>query len=411
MTSLRGIAAVLVVINHASLLMLPLGLTRARPALIKTGILGMTIFFVLSGFVMYYNYAHRITTERREGTLHFAAARFARLYPLLLAYVLLNFALNVGRALVRGHSTEASIYVATLPLYLLGIQSWLYAVIGNTNVTISQALGNPAWSVSTELFFYMLFVPLIIMRKASTPSISRGIVIVIASITARGLFLLAAGTSVLQHWIAMKFGESPLLNVYEWLVYYCPYGRCFEFLAGIGIGEIWLARRQNLCSPALDFFGKTAGVCGLAYIGASFVSEIGFSIPWLFEGAAMHFFYIIAVPPAIYLMSRERGLGAKFLSLAPLLLLGEISYSLYFVHTLVFPMFRVSPETDIAQHLPSVAGRCAAFTAITLSVSTLVYRLYEKPARAALSRVLGIGQRPIEPRPASGKPLSGVVRP
>jgi hypothetical protein len=411
LTSLRGIAALLIVINHASLLMLPLDQTRAKPALIKTGVLGMTIFFVLSGFVMYYNYANRISANRRDGTLHFLAARFARLYPLLAAYVLLNFVLNVWRSLVHGDAADASIYIATLPLYLLGIQSWLYAVIGNTNVTVSQVLGNPAWSVSAELFFYVLFVALILMRKVSAPSIARGVFIVIVSVAARALFLMAADTAAVQHWIAAKLGESPLLSVYAWLVFYCPYGRCFEFLAGVGIGEIWLARRQGACSPVLDRLGLLVGGCGLACTGMSFASEIVFSMPSVFEGTAMHFFYIVTVPPAIYFVSRERAIFARVLSIAPLLLLGEISYSLYFVHTLVFPLFRVSPETDIVRHLPVVTGRSAAFIALTLALSTIVYRSLEKPARAVLLRAFGIVRRAPDEHAPRAEPISSFAGP
>ncbi|WP_206951661.1 acyltransferase family protein [Trinickia acidisoli] len=395
MTSLRGIAALLIVLNHVTLLMLPLGQTQAKAALIKTGILGMTVFFVLSGFVMYYNYAHRIAANRSEGTVHFLFARFARLYPLLIAYVVLNFVLNVSRSLSSGNAAGASLYVATLPLYLLGVQSWLYAVIDNVNVTVSQYFGNPAWSVSAELFFYTLFVPLIALRKARAPSVTRGLFIVIASIAARAAFLTAANAIPVQHWIAAKLGESSSLSVYAWLVYYCPYGRCFEFFAGMGIAQIWLARRErgHARSVLADRLGLLAGACGLAYVTASFMSEIVFSLPSLFEGIATHFFYIMAVPPAIYFLSRERGVAAKILSRAPLLFLGEISYSLYFVHTLVFPLFRVPPTTDLALHLPMVIGRCAAFLAITLVVSTVVYRTLEKPSRAAIMRMLGMSVR------------------
>jgi peptidoglycan/LPS O-acetylase OafA/YrhL len=388
LTSLRGIAALLIVINHMTLLMLPLGLTLAKPALIKTGILGMTTFFVLSGFVMYYNYAHRIASNRSKGISQFAFARVARLYPLMIAYVLINFILNVSRSLSSGNASEISLYVTTLPLYLIGVQSWLYAVVNDVNVTVSQYFGNPAWSVSTELFFYVLFIPVIALRNANAPSISRGLFILFASIAARGAFLAFADSGAVQHWIAARLGESSSLSVYAWLVYYCPYGRCFEFFAGMGIAEIWLARRRRGDSVLADRLGLLAGGCGLAYIGASFLSGITFSMPSLFEGTAIHFFYIVAVPPAIYFLCRERGMGAKILSLTPLLFIGDISYSLYLIHTLVFPLFAVDSATPLSLHLPMVAGRCIAFLTITMVLSALVYRTLEKPARVAVMRLL-----------------------
>ncbi len=377
----------MVIVNHMTLLMLPLGLTSARPALVKTGILGMTTFFVLSGFVMYYNYAHRIANNRPGGILQFVFARIARLYPLLIAYVLLNFILNFSQALSRSDMSSASLYITTLPLYLMGVQSWLYAVINGVNVTVSQCFGNPAWSVSAELFFYVLFVPLIRMRKDCAPSMSRGLFIVIVSILARAVFLAFADSDATQHWIAEKLGESSSLNVYSWLVYYCPYGRCFEFFAGMGIAEIWLARKERRGAARSERLDLLAGGCGLAYIAASFLSDIAYRMPRLFEGTATHFFYIAAVPLVIAFVIRERSVAAKVLAWAPLLFIREISYSLYFVHTLVFPLFRIDPGLNLAMHLPMVIGRCLAFLALTLILSTLTYRSLEKPARAAVMRL------------------------
>ena len=45
--------------------------------------LGMTLFFVLSGFVIHYNYCG--TIPKAGGIRAFAIARFARLYPLYVA--------------------------------------------------------------------------------------------------------------------------------------------------------------------------------------------------------------------------------------------------------------------------------------------------------------------------------------
>ncbi|SAL06135.1 acyltransferase [Caballeronia calidae] len=388
LTSLRGIAALLVVVNHVTLLMLPLGLTSAKPALIKTGILGMTTFFVLSGFVMYYNYAHKIAANRSDGISQFIFARVARLYPLMIAYVLFNFTWNVSRSLSSANAQSTSVYVTTLPLYLLGVQSWIYAVVNDVNVTASQYFGNPAWSISTELFFYLLFIPLIVLRKKCAPSLWRGLLVVILSIAARGAIVALSDSVAVQQWIASRFGESSSLSVYSWLVYYCPYGRCFEFFAGMGIAEIWLARRQRGASKLADRLGLLAGIGGLTYIGASFLSEIAFSIPRLFEGTATHFFYVAAVPPTIYFVSRERGMATKLLSLKPLLFVGEISYSLYLVHTVAFPLFTVPSTVDIAMHAPMLAGRCIAFVAITMVFSPLLYWALEKPARTAIMQLL-----------------------
>src|SRR5437016_2671778 len=45
---------------------------------------GMTMFFVLSGFVIHYNYRRLVTAQGAAGVGAFLWARFARLYPLFL---------------------------------------------------------------------------------------------------------------------------------------------------------------------------------------------------------------------------------------------------------------------------------------------------------------------------------------
>lgn len=380
LTGLRGIAALLIVVNHMTMLMLPLGVTAAKDALTNAGFMGMTVFFELSGFVMYYNYAARIAAAPRPGVAEFALARVARLYPLMITYVLVNFVINISQS--TGQHGDKLVYVATLPFYLAGLQSWLYFILHGVNLTVSQRYGNPAWSVSTELFFYFLiFVPLILARRRGVFSLRYGLFTVVAAVVGRALFLEGAASSAVQGWIGTKLGVSASLGVYEWLAYYSPYGRCFEFIAGMGIAEIWLARRKVDNPVAIDWIGRAIGCCGLAYIVSSFFNGAAFSLPWMFEGRALQLGIIAAVPPLIYVLCCERGIASKLLSTAPLIFIGEISYSLYFVHTDIFPLFRVSPGIDLAAHIPMLISRCAVFLALAVLISLLTYRFIEKPAR------------------------------
>ena len=55
--------------------------------------LGMTTFFVLSGFVIHYNYGANIAAKGAPAIRSFLIARFARLYPLYLLVLLISIAL------------------------------------------------------------------------------------------------------------------------------------------------------------------------------------------------------------------------------------------------------------------------------------------------------------------------------
>ena len=95
LTGLRFFAAACVVLAHG----LPELVKYTAPPLIHTLIIGsaaegMTLFFVLSGFVIYYNYSETIGS--RSGLLDFFIARVARLYPLFAICLAYDFLRSFG---------------------------------------------------------------------------------------------------------------------------------------------------------------------------------------------------------------------------------------------------------------------------------------------------------------------------
>ena len=99
LTGLRFVAAGTVVFAHAfqKFLPLPQSLSGDPPwwYLLPANLsgIGMPLFFVLSGFVIHYNYSAPLQEERVRGTFNFLVARFARIYPLYivgLGFDLLN---------------------------------------------------------------------------------------------------------------------------------------------------------------------------------------------------------------------------------------------------------------------------------------------------------------------------------
>ena len=107
LTSLRFFAAmhVLAFHNHLDALMdLPGGIR----SIIRTGYVSVSLFFVLSGFILAYTYhgdREGVSFDRRS----FWAARLARIYPVYLVGLLLA-ALIVGAALMMKVDTPLKIY-------------------------------------------------------------------------------------------------------------------------------------------------------------------------------------------------------------------------------------------------------------------------------------------------------------
>ncbi len=91
---------------------------------------GMTLFFVLSGFVIHYNYAGPVTAAGARGIVSFLWARFARLYPLFLLMMLV-YVLVSSRHVSwwTGHPERFNSTLQALPYFLFSVQSWVYLVI------------------------------------------------------------------------------------------------------------------------------------------------------------------------------------------------------------------------------------------------------------------------------------------
>src|SRR3977135_1829528 len=93
LTGLRFLAAFSVLIGHGAVFILNFE-TKNYDAvywLRQASGFGMTLFFVLSGFVIHYNYRISVTRGGARGLGAFLWARFARVYPLFILTLPFNF--------------------------------------------------------------------------------------------------------------------------------------------------------------------------------------------------------------------------------------------------------------------------------------------------------------------------------
>lgn len=133
--------------------MLPDGSATIFRNLLDRGFLGVTFFFVLSGYILSLNYLDKF--QRGTADLKsFFVARFARIYPLYIVSVVMCVPYvftNPSLSSYGHHITElrANPLSAAL-MYLLGAESHWSNKVGRLTVL-------PSWSISTEFFFYLLF--------------------------------------------------------------------------------------------------------------------------------------------------------------------------------------------------------------------------------------------------------------
>ena len=156
LTSIRFFAAIAVVAHHYAPSPTGPGAWVAD-SWIKHGFVGVSLFFVLSGFILTYTYAP-IGVVGSVARKRFGWARVARIYPMHVLGLSLCAPVVIAHRIAKdGVPTGivTSLIAASVNLSMLG--AWLQFA--------ASAWNFPSWSLSAEAFFYACF-PLVLGRIA-----------------------------------------------------------------------------------------------------------------------------------------------------------------------------------------------------------------------------------------------------
>ncbi len=336
LTGIRGLAAWAVVIYHARDSLHDLFGPAAIAAFGK-GFLAVDLFFMLSGFVIWHNYAARLDRGGAAAARQFLWRRFARVWPLhgaiLTAFV--GFAV-----LVAASGRDASRFpFGQLPLHYALIQDWGFSDPLKWN--------DPAWSISTELAAYLVFPALAVLLRPRWVARWGWAPLGAALLTGLWAAFAAAGDGS----IGAKIEQ---LGLWRCLI---------EFTVGVLICIVWTARRNS--SPA-----PPAMLC-VAVLAAAWW--------WDLPETA---FVPIAFACGLFALALDRGLVSRLIGSRPLHYLGEISYSTYLVHTLAFMLFKIAFVGPALQLSWATFG---AYLMLVLGLSSALYHWLEKPAQRWLN--------------------------
>ncbi|MCA6115827.1 acyltransferase [Bradyrhizobium sp. WSM 1738] len=194
---LRIIAAGAVVVLHYSDYFKDVPVGRFMVAYTWHFNLFVDLFFIVSGFVIARQYFGRVNGSSSIG--RFIWRRLARIYPLHLAtlafYVALAGALHFGAART---DNPARYPLSDVPSQLL----LLHAFVGER-----LTFNFPSWSLSAEMFCYLLFPVLALLAHRRKEAI---IALVIVTALANSLWAWAIGTTPWADWINQGGGFRAL---------------------------------------------------------------------------------------------------------------------------------------------------------------------------------------------------------
>jgi peptidoglycan/LPS O-acetylase OafA/YrhL len=374
LTGLRFFAAFFILVGHGTPMMLKL---TPNPQLVINVTncfleIGMELFFVLSGFVIHYNYADVGRLPQPRNIAKFYIARFARIYPLYILFLALH--------LVVHKDFRAFLF------YMGMTQSWVFIII--KGVPLIGRLGSLiTWSISTEWFFYCLY-PIVAWFLAKT----RRRLTAALVLTAMALLGLVLAVFIYLHdqqvnAFAQAVWGKPGDFFFTWLIAFSPVGRLPPFLIGIATAHIFMTRYHQPVGETERQYGLVLltlalacviSMCGAQSVGNRYVSSIAL------------FVYSLSIAVVIFCCARYRSHFSRFLSIPLLIVCGNASYSIYLFHQSILEV------TGVRDILPwtwfnalYVGIRFAAAVLITIVVSAIIYRLFEAPTRVATRALLG----------------------
>ncbi|MBX6324073.1 MAG: acyltransferase, partial [Rhodospirillaceae bacterium] len=366
LTSLRGIAALLVVVFHFRLVVGPSIDIDAGTAFFASGYLWVDFFFLLSGFVIAYAYARDFQPGSLASYGRFLWRRLARIYPLHVFVVLALIPMEAAKYAIGWYDRPPFAPGSTAGELAAGL-----ALVHSWGLYDHLTWNWPSWSISAEWAAYIAFPALL-------PLLYR----VRVEIAPAAIPLLIGGLFAL-----MKLhGRDDLDMTFDLGV---PRG-LLSFAIGIAAYRLFEAAPAEARGPLSDWL--LAG--GLA---------------WIVVALHLGLHPLLVVPgflAAVLFGALADGPVSRLLGAAPLHFLGEISYSIYLVQYPVQRVWHLVVRRFYGDALDPLAAVLSLIgvLGIVVALSTLTYQWIERPARQYMTRHLPSRPAPRLPVPETAGP-------
>jgi len=353
LTGIRTLLALTILLFHFT----PSGLRwDAHPwvslyPIVDIGYVFVSFFFLISGFILSYNYADR---PHPMNAADFWMARFSRLYPVYVLTLIVSIPMVIVEYHVRSH-TQFYEGVILTPLLLQGCFPTL-ATFWNT-VT---------WTLSCEVMLYLAFPWLIRMRW---PRGTGKLLAMLLAFWAIGLIphsiYVLRDPDHLGH-MADRYSDGFWINTLK----YTPLPYICTFLAGLTLGRLHEAAKLGVRGRMIVGLSGFAAAWFVAY-------HLVPSLPYIM----IHGGLLTPIFAAIILGLAGPSPLARVFSIPPLVVIGSSTYCLYLLHFNLFILLHlhhVPERLHVARFDPWISYVFVVLVAIG------VRKFVEHPAQIAI---------------------------
>jgi peptidoglycan/LPS O-acetylase OafA/YrhL len=296
LTGLRAVAAYLVFLHHYN----PVATDGWPHQLIAQGYIGVTVFFVLSGFLIYHRYAESYFSRTNWSWRLYYQNRFARIVPLYALLLLFTSSVSIA----QGKPVHWFEFVLNLTLTKGFFESYKFSGIAQS------------WSLTVEECFYLVAPWLFALLRRWGP------LLLTITLVSLGLFLWLTIGALNWHGL---FGSFPFV------LFYTFFGRSFDFVTGMWLAHRWhqdkLPRIRHVTDKGLLLICSSLG--WQTYITRAITN----SEMQLWSEIVVYNF-ILPVGIGILLLGLVQGPSGlqRFLAHPTMQALGRSSYAFYLIH-------------------------------------------------------------------------------
>jgi peptidoglycan/LPS O-acetylase OafA/YrhL len=355
LNGLRFFAAMAVACSHVELLKQYHGLPNSyeHPAIYELGRLAVTLFFVLSGFLITWLLLIEKQTTDAIDVRRFYARRILRIWPLYYLVVLASFlvlprldAFHVPRftdAIGTHFGLTFPLFVFFLPQLALSLRD-------------PVPFAEPAWSIGVEEQFYLLW-PLLLRRTKNFPRLA--IVVIVAAIGSRQAALWIAQQNRADE-AALRFWNAAISYLYFTRIECMAIGGLFAWLV--------FAKKRAMLTFLHGTFVQLATYALTAWllVTSSFKPIFHYGVYSVLFGIL-----ILNVASNPRSLLRLPGRAFEFL--------GNISFSIYMLHELAIQLV-------IHFGWTSNAMLYSASMTLTIAAASACYLFFERPFLRLKSR-------------------------
>lgn len=277
--------------------------------------LGVSIFFVMSGFLMMYRYEEKELVPSLKNNINFSIEKIHKIYLLHFITMLCAIVLEL-LVILNGEVTGKQILglIGKIILNITLMQTWI------PNASINVSLNGVAWYLSVMFFLYFIFPWLqVLIKKTSNRRL--------CTISVLWLFFEV----VLCVPLVMVLGVDS--SLYVWFMYCFPLFRLGDFFVGCVLKRVFYRSRfiyRGVFSATMyEIF-----VLMITAIACLWMQEENNNVIML---ACKNWttVYVVLAAMWVCVFVMNKGIITKVLSNRAIIFIGNISASLFLIHYVV----------------------------------------------------------------------------